>query len=404
MKKIVYSLACCLALVACNGGGSSGGSGNGWVEDVTPASPYPTVGTYNGTPYASLGRPTGFTAAYPTAFWPNGLHNSLQIAYGNNSESAVVNLTGYVQVLNIPTPNGVMNDLCSATPVYFDGSNTWFVSAAHCFMKQKQNSNIVASSDLWNFNINPATISSGIGNNSLPIIPFNKISAVYVRQDYCQGATFSASSSSANGSGCPNFFPSDGGQGNDISLFSVVGEYPATGAKNYYPIVVPVESYPTPYTGAYVLSLGYGISTQSPLPYPYASCKSGVCGVLFSVANYQYWQQDSTPSGQGGYHYLYNSFYANTANSSLYGSGYTSLICGGDSGGGDLFWNGSNWLLLSEHTYGPAGACGTFYNYLPNGATNVSAYYTWIQSIMKDASPIADCKLGAIANCVTNGS
>ena len=86
------------------------------------------------------------------------------------------------------------------------------------------------------------------------------------------------------------------------------------------------------------------------------------------------------------------------------GTGYASLVCGGDSGGGDLFWTGSKWILLSEHTYGPNSACGTFYSfYLPNGATNVSAYYDWIQSIIKDPTPAVNCKNGTIANCVTNG-
>jgi secreted trypsin-like serine protease len=145
-----------------------------------------------------------------------------------------------------------------------------------------------------------------------------------------------------------------------------------------------------------VLSIGYGVNTQ--WPNSNASCDTPTkCATMFYTANYQYWQQNTT-----GYNYLYNSYY----NAGGFGQfGYSSLICGGDSGGGDLFWDGNNnnWLLLSEHTYGPNGACGTFYNYLPNAATNVSAYYDWIQSIIEDHSPVDNCKSGAIANCVTNG-
>jgi hypothetical protein len=84
-------------------------------------------------------------------------------------------------------------------------------------------------------------------------------------------------------------------------------------------------------------------------------------------------------------------------------AGYASLICGGDSGGGDIFWTGNKWILLSEHTYGPTSVCGTFYSYLPNGETNVSSYYNWLENIIMNKNPIADCTNGLIPNCVTNG-
>lgn len=376
MKKASFPLLILsLMLAACNGGGSSGGGGgSGFADDPTPPSPTMQEGSYNGVPYSQLGQPAGLTQAYPTAFWPNNLQNSLQIAYGNNSESQIANLTAFV------TMGGY---ICSATPVKYDESsnNTFFIGAAHCFVPAKEQFGALTTNELYL--VGDLAIYNGI---KLPWNQTYPVQAVYLRQDYCYGSTFSGLGN------CPNFFPSSGlgTQGNDIAVIQISGKY-ANPESYPYPQVVPASQYPTPYAMAPVLSIGYGINTQIPL----TDDKKASSSVMFYVANYQYWQQDAT-----GYHYLYNSYYNNSYNAT---PGYSALICGGDSGGGDLFWNGSNWILLSEHTYGPTGACGTFYSSLPNGATNVSAYYDWIQSILTDSNPIADCQSGAIANCVTNG-
>lgn len=379
MKKILFSMGISLILVACNGGGSS--SGSSFVDDPTPPSPTPSPGTYNGVPYSQLSQPTGLANTYPTAYFPT----QLQIAYGRNDESQIANLTAYVKMGS--------SGLCSATPVkYESASNTTFlIGAAHCFVTAKDQPSTLTVSNLNS--VGSLTVYNGVQ----PLVQGQtySVQAVYLRQDYCSGGTFTL------GHECPNFSPNSGSgtQGNDIAVIQIAGEYAESGASSNYPQVVPASQYPTPYTMAPILSIGYGMNTQIPDPNVPIYCPA--CSVMFYVANYQYWQQDSTPLGQGGYHYLYNSYYNN---GSFGQSGYSSLICGGDSGGGDLFWNGSNWLLLSEHTYGPTGACGTFYSSLPNGATNVSAYYDWIQSILTDAHPVADCQSGAITNCVTNGN
>ena len=387
MKKILLSVLISYALVACGGGsgGSSGGSsGGGWVENVTPASPNPTPGSYNGVPYSQLGQPTGLTQSYPSSFLPN----NLQIAYGNNSQEQVANLTAYVNM------GGA---LCSATPVKYDSTTntTFLVGAAHCFVDTKDSPTTLTSSNLMP--VGNLSIAYGVNASSAPIESRFQVKAVYLPQNYCYGATFPVVINGETYKECTNFSPTSGSgtQGNDIAVIQITGKY---AYPESYPQLATASQYPAPYTMAPILSIGYGVNTQSPLPNPSASCGTSdkPCGTMFYVANYQYWQQDAT-----GYHYLYNSYYNNSYAST---PGYTSLICGGDSGGGDLFWNGNNWLLLSEHTYGPAGACGTFYSYLPNGATNVSAYYGWIQSILNDANPVADCKSGTIANCVTNGN
>lgn len=385
---LVLGALCGAMLVACNGGGgsSSGGGGGGsnpdFATDPTPPSATMPAGTYNvngeSVPYSQLGQPIGLVEPYPNAFWPNGLP-SLQIAYGNNSESNIANLTAYV------TMGG---SLCSATPVKYDSvsGTTFLIGAAHCFVDNKTSATTLNSA-----NLSPTSLLKvyyGVSKESANGTSY-PVKAVYLRQDYCYNATFGI------GGHCPNFSPSDGAntQGNDIAVIQISGQF---GDPESYPQVVPASEYPTPYTAAPVLSVGYGLNTQTPVTDDRFLPRSS----MFYVANYQYWQQDSTPLGQGGYHYLYNSFYNSGG---FEQSGYSALICGGDSGGGDLFWTGTKWILLSEHTYGPGGACGTFYTSLPNGATNVSAYYDWIQSILTNLAPAANCSAGNIVNCVTNG-
>lgn len=374
-----------IGLSACGGGGSSSGGYNGsfLIDPVPQGGPYPESGSYKGVSYGDLPEPNSVNGgvlsnSYPDSYFPNGLTNSLQIAYGNNDESHVANISAYV----------TMGDqLCSATPVYFDANSqtTFLIGAAHCFVSYKNNAQILLSTNM--VSLGQTSIKYGVyGSN--PIQTYD-VKAVYLRKDYCYGSTFSLDSD-----GCPNFDPSSGAntQGNDIAIIQVNGKY--GNPESYpYPQVVPASEYPTPYTMAPVLSIGYGINTQIP-----TTSDSGGRSVMYYVAGYQYWQQDLTNgSNNGGYHYLYNSYYNQSAFNQ---SGYTALICGGDSGGGDLFWTGSKWILLSEHTYGPNKACGTFYNYLPNGATNVSAYYDWIMTIMNANDPVATCKNST--DCVTN--
>lgn len=358
-----------------------GSNPNLFSNDPVPPTPLAPLGTYNGTPYTQLSNPTGLTN-YPNDFFPNNLQSmSLQIAYGNNTESEVRNLTSLILIGS--------NGLCSATPVSYDQQNdvTYLIGAAHCFIESKnvsttiQYGNFFAKEDLF------ALYGDGFSSASLPVAYV--VDAIFVPQDYCYMATFS------NTGGCPNFVPGDtnGGYGNDIAVIKVQGEFGNSSLS--YPHVVESSLYPQSYAMAPIMAVGYGISRQDP-SYN-ADCSNSGCADMFYVANYLYWQQDAP-----GYHYLYSSFY-NVNNTPPFSTGYAALVCGGDSGGGDLFWDGSRWILLAEHTYGIGNNCGGFYQFLPNGSTNVSAYYNWIKSIIDNPDNIALCKNGTIGNCATNG-
>lgn len=88
------------------------------------------------------------------------------------------------------------------------------------------------------------------------------------------------------------------------------------------------------------------------------------------------------------------------------GGGWTSdqglganeaLIAGGDSGGGDFVWNGSEWILSGVHSWGANNACAYFYSdcgdFLLNpasygdlsGSTATFSHIEWINSIVNTA-------------------
>lgn len=360
MKRInsVLLILTSIGIIACNSGGSSSSGGS---TGVSP-NPYPTAGTFPTMP-------DGFATAVPSFVQPQS--SSLQIAWGYNTNPAALNLAAFVEM----DYNGSW--ICSATPIESDGAGgTWLVGAAHCFVSSKTAGGVP--------NLLPTgsiSISKGFGaavfGESAPTRPriIKALSAtVYIPSNYCAGGAISGISD------CKNFSSASGGQGNDIALIHINTKF---NESEVYPQINNGSDYPAAYTMAPVLSLGYGDNNVT-----------GGNGKLFYVVNYFYQESNAR-----GYHYLYNSYF-NPASGNY---GYSELVCGGDSGGGDLYWNGTNWILLSEHTYGPENACGQFYNYLPNGATNVSAYYDWLQSIMKSSNPIAECNSGVIAGCVTNG-
>ncbi len=363
MNKLFIILLAGGVLAACNGGGSSSNSSPNPVPTPTATIspnkvdpyPYPTPSTYPSMP-------DGFADAVPTfvAGSQSG-HYGLQIAYGHNSNPLAPNLVAYINQYVA----GQGTYICSATPVAADGvGGTWLVGAAHCYLSQKTQASTVTINDILP-RVNLKVLK---GTNGDSLISDNV--QVFIRKDYCQGATFSGLGE------CPNFGSYDGGEGNDIALVHINSKF---NDDQNYPRLAQASEYPPAYAMAPVLSLGFGLTN------------SGGMGNMFYVVNYFYQQSDTV-----GYHYLLNSYF------NPY-EGYSELICGGDSGGGDLYWNGSQWLLLSEHTYGPSDSCGNFYNYLPNGATNVSAYYSWLSNIINSGTGATTFCNSESAVCVTNG-
>lgn len=288
------------------------------------------------------------------------------ISYGSSGSSLANSLVAMILINISPSMNG----LCSATPIYYNSSNntTLLITAAHCLVVSKASPNTVAITELES--AANLSVCSGVHGDSCVTTK-----AVFVRPDYCLGSTFSGVGE------CPNIIynaSTPALQNNDVAIIQINGVLPNTNSANY-PQITTSGSYPQPNTMAPILVLGYGDNTYS----SQAESQYYVTGYYYANSN------------NPGYYYVENSYYSNNL------GGYLDLFCSGDSGGGDLFWNGNNWLLLSLHSYGIINGCGQFYNFLPTGSTNISYYYSWFYNIIYSNNPVTTCKQES--NCITNG-
>jgi len=340
MHKYTSIMLSSLVLFGCNsGGGSSGASTNNEYASYDPY-PFPSAKSY----------PTPPIVAIPSI--NNSVHSAQsRIAYGNSSSSEVMKFTALINIADQYT--------CSATPIIFDGNGTWLITAAHCLVNHKENKTRVNSEEV--FNASSISIETMINNQYVVTVA----KAVFVRSDYCLGSIFNSVG------GCSNFSSSDSGtEGNDIGLIYAAGK---VGDPDAYPIIEQDNNYPEAYTMAPILSVGYG-STDN----------NEYSGSVSYVTNYLYRKTDAK-----GYHYLFNSYFDNDGGE----KGYINLTCAGDSGGGDFFWNGNRWVLLSVPSYGPKSSCGSFHRSLTTASTNIGYYYNWINKLTSIQRPDAEiCK------------
>ena len=232
LTKILFSIIA-ITIVACNNGGVNNQQQlptNIFINDPIPPSPFPPQGKYNGQLYSLLKTPPGL-GLYPNSYLPNTPQsNALNIAYGGNTESQISDMTALVL---INKDGKHFNYLCSATPVSYDSktNTTFLIGAAHCFVNNKDNLNILTKNNLI-----PAEhlqIHNGINKDGSTGYA---VKAVYLMQNYCYGNTF------PEGGACSNFTPSDGaknGQGNDLAIVQISGKY--ANPDNYPHIVKSIE-------------------------------------------------------------------------------------------------------------------------------------------------------------------
>lgn len=307
--------------------------------------------------------------------------NQLGIAYSNyNSNSSIA----AKQILNmaglISTKDG---SVCTAIPIKQTRGLTIFITAAHCFTLYKNDKNNINKNNFYPLQ----DVSIYYGQQPDISSATDKFTVVsgYLPNNYCQGATFESTGINTN---CPLFDYKANTEQNDIGILVVNGNF---GTESQYPHLIPLESYPQVYTNAPILSIGYG--TVNDIKHHPVFIDDNP--QAFYVSNYYYMTDDHV-----GYHHVYNSYF------NPFQQGYTSLICGGDSGGPDLFWNGKQWNLISEHSFGPAGICGGFFKDLHDGnvATKVGDYFSWINNIINsiDSADNSFCD-NASNNCVQAG-
>jgi hypothetical protein len=300
--------------------------------------------------------------------------------YNSNTSVAAMRILDMSGLVIMKQATGIYS--CTAIPIMqTDNGYTVFITAAHCFVNNKN-----SPTALFDYNITAANdvfVYYGQQPNLASITNRLTVASIYLPMQYCYGATFN------NGGHCPLFYYTPNTQQNDIAVFVANGTF---GNANNFPKLIPPSQYPQVYTGAPILSIGYGAvnnSNQQPV-------LINGSPQAFYINSYYYMLNDNP-----GYHHVYNSYF-NTSQ-----QGYTTLICEGDSGGPDLFWDGTNWDIISEHTFGPAGVCGGFFKnlYYSNVATNVGNYYNWIVGITTSVANADNnfCLPEAGNNCIQVG-
>lgn len=365
--KIILFIAVDFILIGCTGSNNSN-----QTPTISPY-PYPQTLPYESPPIFNL--PNYQVSNGQVQNILNYTGNNLGIAYSASADPGIADLSGLVKIYS----NG-STYICTATPILYNQqtNQTVFVTAAHCFMSHKSNSNTVVSSDVSP--VNGIGVFYGLSPDTRTTINYYQASAVYLPLNYCSGATFN------QGYDCPLFYYIPNTQQNDIAVLVVNGG--PFGNPNNYAKLIQLSNYPQVYTGAPILSIGFGAvnnAQESPIL---------INGIpkAFDVTNYFYMVDDNP-----GYHHVYNSYFNSSQN------GYTTLICNGDSGGPDLYWDGTNqnWDLISEHSFGPAGVCGGFIADLHNGnvATRVGDYYDWIMGIESNINNQAYCS-ESVNNCL----
>ena len=353
MKKISLVLLPLLGLVACNSGSSSSSS----TSPTYPANPTNTLP--NGYQCLPSGLPTY-----------SSVGDNLKIAYGSNCEVSAVTNTSVQSTLEsmaVALTNSSGGRYCTGTPLSYNATTGvgYVLSAAHCVVgnpkaagQQVTTDNIVTftnSNNYINQTLNAANNSGTTGT----------IQAVYIPSQYCQSASFTINQYGNYECGS---LPAQNG---DLALVKV--SFSTGQSLNVNPQVKLAPSSLTMVQPSYVMALGYGITN-----YDIFQKNSS----LYYIT-YEYFAND-TYQGEVGLSTIMNGYSPQGNNA------YYSIICGGDSGGGDFYWDGTNWNLVGAHSYGSSicGSASVSYAGANDVSADVRPFTSQLQQIMaQDTTP-----------------
>lgn len=326
MKKISLLLFPLIGISACNsGGGSNGSSSNG---NTYPANPTNIVGPNNSYQCLPTGLPTSSSA-----------DNSTKIAYGSNCEVSDVNdtsLQSSLQSMAVAITNESGSRYCTGTPLSYNAVTGvgYVLSAAHCVVgnpkpagQQITPNNIVTFAKNENYINQILHAASGSGTTGT-------IQAIYIPSQYCQSGDFTLDDQGSYS--CDDFDEQNG----DLALLKVSFASGQSLAVN--PQVQLAPSNFTMSEPSYILALGYGVNN-----YDISSRNKS----LYYIT-YEYFANNTYQGKVGGLSTIMNGYSPQGYNA------YYSIICGGDSGGGDFYWDGNNWNLVGAHSYG-SSECGS---------------------------------------------
>jgi hypothetical protein len=271
---------------------------------------------------------------------------------------------------------------CTGTPLAYDPKTRvgFVVSAGHCVVGGQK----AAGADLSDANVTtfdrdrdysrlyqgtPGSVSSETGLTA-------KIMAVYVPTQYCKTAAFAE-----DGSGCRAFDELNG----DVSVLKV--QVRAGAALEVLPALRLAPKDLALAHGALIMALGYGLNT-SPTP------KDRVLNYI----DYQYFANDAY-EGRTSLSSLMNGYRHD-------GTNY-SIVCSGDSGGGDFYWDGTYWNLVGDHSWGsnPCGKTAATYTDAFDVSADIRPFGDWIEKIVREDTSATGCApLGSRYACASRRS
>ena len=343
----IFFLGSISILSACNGGG--GGSSS-------PAISYPANPT-NTLPNGYQCLPSGYQAVQSAG-------SGTKIAYGGNCQVSDVSDPSQQQTLQsmaVALTNSVGKRYCTGTPIKFETQGNvrvgYVLTAAHCVTGNPKAANQEITTDnivtfpYFNY-INQVLDASSLSGTT------GTIEAVYVLKQYCQAPSMNFSSQTGKYT-CSDL-PSQNG---DVALLKV--SLSPNQTLNYNPQVQLASNAVQPDSPSYIMALGYG----------YTNTSSDNTNLFYIT--YEYFATNSY-QGTTGQSAIMNGY-------SLYGSStFYSIICSGDSGGGDFYWTNNKWNLIGVHSFGSSqcGAGSPYYPQAMDASADVRPFATIFQEII----------------------
>jgi secreted trypsin-like serine protease len=308
-----------------------------------------------------------------------------QIAYGSNCQVADVpnlEIKANLESMAVALTDSSGRRYCTGTPLSYDSSTGtgYVLSAAHCVVGNSKTANQpVSANNIVTFEFNRNYINQTLDASSWSGTT-GTVQAVYIPKQYCQSAAFVWRNGSYQ---CGDLAEQNG----DLALLKV--SFAPGKVLNINPQVQLANLDINPKSPSYIMALGYGITNT-----------------------------DSSNSNL--FHITYENFatnaYKDTVGKSVIMNGYSpagynayySVICSGDSGGGDFYWSNNTWNLIGVHSYG-ASLCGQGSSSY-GGASDISAdvrpFATQLRQIMASDNTSKGCDdLAAGANnfiCANN--
>lgn len=388
-KIIFFLFMTSAALISCNSGSSSSSSNTPSAQAIP--------GSYVCLP-SSL--PTNSGSSVKIAYAGNcAVESALQ---SKSLQSMAVALEKY-SLQDDSNPESAFYNNCTGTPIQTNLQTgiSFILTAAHCVTGTSSpkpaglpttasNINTYVESDAHN----QAWIYQGVNAGPLQVGDMTaEILAVYVPSQYCQSVAYT----DIDGDG---EYTCSGVGGRDIPYMN--GDF----------AILKVKTLP---------NKTLSVATNLKLAPSDFSLNSGVSNLL--VLGYGGTNPNGTVESQNpnntqlnyiNTQYFGTNSYAGTSasitimNGYLVNGTYYSLICGGDSGGGDFAWDGSSWNLVGVHSWGASGyplRCGlysSFYGYASNVSADVRQFNNWIQTVLTKDTQITGCaNLGSEYACIS---